>query len=186
MDYDQWAKDVYQNAVDHGWYDDGERNDADTHMLIITEVAEATEEVRKSKPAIYQIQGGMEVTPEFAAMHNGWNPNGKPEGEAIELADAAIRIMDIFGAKGWSLGKCIQDHWSFAPPHTDKPLEQHLNICRAVVAADELADASAALSAAVLYIEHIFKKRGWDFEKTISMKHEYNKTRPYKHGNKAY
>ena len=28
-------------------------------------------------------------------------------------------------------------------------------------------------------------KKGWDMEKIIREKHEYNKTRPYKHGNKV-
>jgi len=54
-----------------------------------------------------------------------FGPSGKPEGEAIELADAVIRIMD--------------------------------------------------------YCEFV----GIDLEQAIQLKHEYNKTRPYRHGNKS-
>ena len=32
----------------------------------------------------------------------------KPCGEAIELADVVIRIMDYFGHKKWNLEKCIE------------------------------------------------------------------------------
>lgn len=55
-----------------------------------------------------------------------WDSFHKAEGEAIELADAVIRIMDYFGHKGW------------------------------------------------------------DFEKIVRLKFEYNKTRSHRHGGKAY
>lgn len=54
-----------------------------------------------------------------------WRADMKPEGEAIELADAIIRAMDYFGGMGW------------------------------------------------------------DLEKAITLKHEYNKTRAFRHGGKA-
>ena len=87
---------------------DTHRRPAEIHALVTTEVAEATEAVRSDDPPVFQLQGGMKCTPEFAAAHNGWNPEGKPEGEAIELADAVIRIMDYFGHKGWDLDETIR------------------------------------------------------------------------------
>ena len=51
-------------------------------MLIVTEIAEATEEVRHGHPPFY-LQGT------------------KPEGEAVELADALIRILEHFSYNGW-------------------------------------------------------------------------------------
>jgi hypothetical protein len=57
-------------------------------MLVVSEVAEATEAVRAGFPYLY-----------FA--------DGKPEGEAAELADAVIRVMDYFEARGWDLEATI-------------------------------------------------------------------------------
>lgn len=99
-------KAIHQNAKKHGWWDN-ERNPLEIHMLIVSEVSEATEEVRNDKEPYYE-------------------KNRKPEGESVELADAVIRIMD--------------------------------------------------------YFEH----KGWDLEDIIIKKHEYNKSRPYKHGGKKF
>ncbi len=72
-------------------------------MLIVSEIAEATEEVRAHKPYAYVIRQDEVVnnTEEF-------KPGEKPEGEAVELADAVIRIADYFGYRGWDLEKIIQ------------------------------------------------------------------------------
>ena len=32
----------------------------------------------------------------------------KPEGEAVELVDAVIRIMDYFGYRGWDMEQVIE------------------------------------------------------------------------------
>lgn len=97
---------VYENAKDKGWHEQP-RSALEIHMLIVSEIAEATEAVRNNiAPMMY-------------------DESGKPEGEIIELADAVIRIMDYFGSKGW------------------------------------------------------------DLENAISIKHDYNKHRPYRHGGKV-
>lgn len=95
-------------------------------MLCVSELAEATEEVRNNRPSLYKVidteNGGTRNSEpgdpafEFA---------GKIEGEQAELADCVIRIFDYFG------------------------------------------------------------KQGWDLEEVIRMKHEYNLTRPYRHGGKS-
>jgi len=108
MTIKEWQEKIYKTAVEKGWYDKSlpQKNSLEFHMLMVSEIAEATEEVRKGTEPIYF-------------------ENNKPEGEAIELADCVIRIMD--------------------------------------------------------YFEH----RGWNLEKTIKIKTEYNDTRPYRHGGKT-
>lgn len=75
----EWVHDVHQTAVEKGWFEE-ERQRLELHMLMITEISEATEEIRKHKPSFYLL-------------------DGKPEGEAIELVDVVLRIFDYAGYK---------------------------------------------------------------------------------------
>jgi len=75
----EWVKEVHQTAIEKGWFEE-ERQRLELHMLMLTEISEATEEIRNHKPSFY-IE------------------NGKPEGEAIELADLLLRIFDYAGYK---------------------------------------------------------------------------------------
>lgn len=102
---DEYVKEVHGTAKEKGWWDQP-RPDLECHMLMVSEIAEATEEYRNRKPAIYQPVNeyyGVNSTPESTS----WDKNKKPEGEAIELADCVIRIMDYFGSKGWSLEQAV-------------------------------------------------------------------------------
>lgn len=99
------AKDIHENAVAHGWWEE-QRSLGDIIALIHTELSEAFEEFRNKKGYLYY-------------------DNGKPEGIAVELIDAVIRIFD--------------------------------------------------------FLYH----QGIDIDKILVEKHEFNKTRPYKHGGKA-
>lgn len=83
MSLNSMAAEVHQNNKDKGFYD-VVRTPLEYHMLIVTELAEASEAVRKHKPDHY-LDGE------------------KPEGEAVEIADALIRILDYAGFKGWDL-----------------------------------------------------------------------------------
>jgi NTP pyrophosphatase (non-canonical NTP hydrolase) len=104
----QLQKKIHELARSKGWYDHDlpGRTPLEVHMLVVSEVAEATEAVRKGEAEYYFTEGG------------------KPEGEAVELADAIIRILDYAEYSGWDMGDIIE------------------------------------------------------------RKHEYNKTRPYRHGGK--
>lgn len=111
MDIKAWQKKVYDIASSKGWYDKEvpQSTRVERHMLMVTEIAEATEEIRNSKPPIYANIDGA-VVPMTAADFRDpvYLKMPKPEGEAIELADAAIRIMDYFEAMGWDLEEAIQ------------------------------------------------------------------------------
>lgn len=106
------AQEIHKNAVDHGWWDEGERNVGELFMLCVSELAEAFEEYRNGKR--------MNET-YYSKDAQG---NDKPEGIPSEIADTIIRLLDICGYYDIDIGKMIMK------------------------------------------------------------KHEYNKSRPYRHGNK--
>ena len=101
------SAEVHKNAVEHGWWE-GERTFPEIVALIHSEVSEALEEYRNGRLPTEVYAGN----------------NGKPEGIPIELADVIIRVLDYCGYAGI------------------------------------------------------------DIDAAISQKHEYNRTRPYRHGGK--
>jgi NTP pyrophosphatase (non-canonical NTP hydrolase) len=132
MDFKKIQKLVHKLAVKKGWWAwEASKSDTEAIMLVVTELAEAVEEIRNNKPPVYNstiATPHMLVPTEnsrgpLVRFQHGTSIN-KPEGTLIELADAVIRIMDL---------------------------------C---------------------------EKHKWDLEKAILMKHEYNKTRPMRHGGK--
>jgi NTP pyrophosphatase (non-canonical NTP hydrolase) len=61
------------------------------HMLMVTEIAEAAEAYRTNQPAFYLDE-----------------KSGKPEGEAVELIDALIRILNYCGHRGWDVDAILK------------------------------------------------------------------------------
>lgn len=95
---------AYQHAKDKGFHD-VEQPASTNHMLMVTELAEATEEVRKDRPPIYAITHKSIITADVKTIKER---DLKPEGEAIELADVVLRICDYFGNKGWDLEEVLK------------------------------------------------------------------------------
>ena len=130
----EWAAEIHQNAVDHGWWDEP-RSFGDIVALCHSELSEALEEYRNGKPMIYHYCGKSgqicegESCRGFAYRTEKLEEcrlyNQKPEGVAVEMIDCLIRILDWCGKEGVDVDAILQD------------------------------------------------------------KHEYNKTRPYRHGGKA-
>lgn len=126
LELNEFAKEVHQNAIEHGWWDE-KRTFGEIIALCHSELSEALEEHRNQRPNLYtncknedlKVKGGGGCGVCAYCSAN------KPEGIATELADCIIRILD--------------------------------------------------------YCAHV----GIDIEKAIQLKHEYNKTRPYRHGGKA-
>lgn len=131
MDIKQFQKEIHENAVNHGWYDES-RTPAELLCLVHSEVSEALEEVRKGKSMNQTYYSGktesedeegiITTTIKYSDIKTA--QHHKPEGVPAELADIIIRVLDIAGYYGI------------------------------------------------------------DMEAAVLEKHEYNKTRPYKHGGK--
>ena len=80
MNLDEWAREIHEIAVEHGWWEE-ERSFGEIVALCHSELSEALEADRR----------GEELVEER---------DGKPEGVAVEMADCLIRILDWFGRVG--------------------------------------------------------------------------------------
>ena len=98
---------AHENAVNHGFWEPGP--DFGTAIALIhSELSEALEEMRagnkirpgNSTPMVYYSGDGYVATKPTKCCK-------KPEGVAIELADAVIRIADLCGHMGIDLESAI-------------------------------------------------------------------------------
>lgn len=94
-----WVQEIHENAKNKGWYED-DRSPLEMHMLMVSEIAEATEEVRSKKADVYSGNAVGSLNVKEAGT--------KPEGEAIELVDCVVRIFDYFGSKGWDFEELLK------------------------------------------------------------------------------
>ena len=111
--FNTWAKEIHQNAVDHGWWED-ERSVLEIIALCHSELSEALEEHRDGRLALYYPcgVGGMCCDDPHGDTACGSKHDGcrslKPEGIAVEFADCIIRILDYAGHKGWDMDEIIR------------------------------------------------------------------------------
>ena len=194
MDFIAFAKNVHNNAIVHGWWD--EPRDLDEIVaLICSEWSEALEEYRAGRPMVwYECMACGEPCKlpckhatafDYCDIHAR---SPKPEGIAVELIDGCIRILDYLVSTG-------QD-----PVEPDKLLGE--NSCTCSCAHLDLPHLVAYLHAEtvtawrnaqqgggrVTFSRLIFsvfewiRQQGLEPEEIMYGKHEYNITRPYKHG----
>lgn len=95
-------QEIHSIAIEKGWYDE-KRTPLEMHMLITTEIAEASEAVRRRLPPVCYYDMVTQDW-EMGSPENG----EKPEGEAVELADALIRILDYAESKAWNMDDIVR------------------------------------------------------------------------------
>lgn len=84
---------IHKTAREHGFWD-ASTNIGEKLALIHSEVSEALEEYRKA-PLVVPMEDGQQIGPPEHEFMFYFGKDNKPEGIAIELADAVIRILDL-------------------------------------------------------------------------------------------
>jgi len=164
-------------------FNDLPRTDLEVCAGMLSELGEATEEVRKGTPFIYQIENNSIVTEDF-------NAKGKPEGEAIELADYVIWLMNFFTLKGVEMN--FNDPSSVNIFHfqafSKKSMEFH-TLINWMTSESFIVNYPAVnfdtLSLCVHFVNEYFKSRGWNLAQAVKMKMDYNSLREKLHGKKG-
>lgn len=98
MTLNDLAKEIHENAVAHGWWDEN-RCFGETVALCHSELSEALEEDRAGRPmAYYDVDTDREHIRVIDIDDTG---SRKMEGIATEMIDCIIRILD------WAGHECI-------------------------------------------------------------------------------
>lgn len=193
IDWNSIKEKAHGMAVEKGWWEK-DRSDEELTMLMITEIAEATEEVRNRKPPVYVVYLDQVVIPtkDDKQWHHVQEVDDshtilKPEGEIVELVDTAIRICDWAGKRGVDLYRSGEARENAMKEIKTKdktqlnPLEFHFELVKL------LAEGTYDSKVTVLYaIEMYSEWFGVDFTQALESKLEYNSTRPARHGGKAH
>lgn len=88
MSLNNLTEEIHEANRDKGFWDGGLPNLTEKIMLVVSELAEAVEELRSNKSGYYEV-------------------NDKPEGVDVELVDALIRLLDILGYRGADVEKIL-------------------------------------------------------------------------------
>ncbi len=201
MNWNEFAKEVHQLAVEKGWYDP-KPSFAAIAVNFHCELSEAVEEYRKGMPMLYYPcnAGGLCEDDKAPAermdcgsrVYNPETPeipckakSKKPCGVAVELADCILRIMDTLAAERVNIDSILCLGLN-CPPND---LAAVIAKCHALVSKAYMVGGveNGFLDPLLDCIELILDwaaQNGVDMESVLRAKHEYNKTRPCRHGGK--
>lgn len=184
MDLNELSKEVHQNAVDHGWWEE-ERTFGEIIALCHSELSEALEEYRKGNGLTYVYCGECNCECEYFDDTCARAVNKrKPEGIPVELADCIIRILDFCGKENLNVDLIN----IMTLPLKFRPKSNHfgdwINYFHATLSMSVIEESTLYLDGCIREIMDYCKKEKIDIEEAIKIKHEYNKTRPYRHGGK--
>lgn len=182
-------QEIHQNAINHGWWET-DHSTSESIVLIHSEWSEAVEEARAGRPMVwheeYRDSEGKTV-----------RTLPKPEGIAVELADGVIRIFDLFGKHGYRPSRQTAEELIRASRAANPYITKETPLVDIVSAAHSLTARAgdmmlvygptekaclAPLEACAGLVMCWLKLQGEDPVAVIKEKHQYNITRPYKHG----
>lgn len=198
----EWAKEIHENAVAHGWWEE-DRTISEICALIHSELSEALEEARAARPMMYvmdEYNGEYIQNPKYFGAK-------KPEGIAVELADAVIRVLDwmVYCGQKYRLDYVEEQGERIAAGYARSETEPeelpefvaYLHDMVSVIhmrlmdinkvrwsgrKKKRLREAMAAAGSVVFLVNRWLRMQGIQLKEVMEIKHRYNKTRPYKHG----
>ena len=198
----EWAKEIHENAVAHGWWEE-DRTISEICALIHSELSEALEEARAARPMMYvmdEYNGEYIQNPKYFGAK-------KPEGIAVELADAVIRMLDWMAYCGQEYRLDYVEEQGerlaagYARSETEpEELPEFVAYLHDMVSMIHLrlmdidrvrgrgqkkkrqTEAMAAAGSVVFLVNGWLRMQGIQLKEVMEIKHRYNKTRPYKHG----
>lgn len=207
------AKEIHENAVAHGWWEKP-RSMGNLLSLVHSELSEALEAYRNGEQLFYYVgcdlsshcdsENGVPAFQEGleSPLRKGEScTEGKPDGIAIELVDAVIRILDMFEKHGVGFKVFVEarsmldrgDIREAAPEifYDDAFFPDFINVLHDTVSESSLGIRcfseyrwARGLAVIVVLVDKWMQGHGLQLYELIGIKHEYNKTRPYRHGNK--
>ena len=205
LDLNTFMQDVHQNAISHGWWEK-ERSAGTIRSLIHAELSEALEEYRAGRPMVWNgCTNTNKVIPcEKQACSEYWAGScaigcmeSKPEGIAVELMDFAIRIFDYIAKLGMVLPASMNTaqklaNWALDDYQDDQDrnvvmldLPDLVDLLHDEISLSSIMHSETYLTTAaglsMAWVDH----HGIDPVMILLEKHEYNKTRTYKHGGKV-
>lgn len=189
FDLNEFAKEVHQNAIDHGFWDD-DATDESQIALIHSEWSEALEEYRANRPmAWYECKEVEHSSPKMCAPKDEYDclaydqcdtcphRGRKPEGVAVELIDGVLRVLDYCAAKGIQVEDC---KWESTMGFFNLVVHLH-NITSMLIHIPRMVSPKKQtyiVSAVFAFV----RSYGIDPYELMREKHQYNLTRPHKHG----
>jgi hypothetical protein len=182
MTSEELCRRSYEIAVSKGWHERG-RSLGEVTALFHSEVSEALECYRD---------------PSHKPGDTWHSEGGKPEGMVFELADLLIRIGDTVADMKIPVSVKMVNHrvsdfgigFEGDPETITEQLAGiHMSLSLAYQASmlwhvPEGGDTSNYLADALEKTGYLCRSNGWDLEKAVIEKMEYNKLRPWRHGGK--
>lgn len=176
---------VHNNSVAHGWWEE-ERNFGELIALCHSELSEALEEYRNGKMLNETYYSGKNKYGQLMQSHEKTENCKKPEGIPSELADVVIRVLDMCGRYHFDIPEddSMEGFLGATYAYDKTPFAEFICGCHSGLSA-AAADGIEHLEVVIIMIFSYCKVHKIDIEAAILEKHEFNKTRPYKHGGKV-
>lgn len=169
---------AYNTALEKGWYEKGDKDPFEVVVNFQGEISEAWEDWRNHK------------------MELAFDEKGKPIGFPTEAADILVRVFDIMGRKNHRIANqevieaeaeriFLEDYNDISIPGVFHDLHDCAHGCLDFpngIDPDYDFEQMESLIACTLAF---CKKFNVDIAYALDVKMRYNKSRPYRHGNKA-
>ena len=183
MDLNELIDRAYKTACEHGFHEE-ELSNRHFLMLVITELSEAVEADRK---------GNYGDAEKYIKAMNAYNGVDKPicferhfnkyikDSVADELADAAIRLLDLAGLRNVEVQRIETMEAAYVSLFKSMPFTECIyDIVMNITKCERTIRPCVNLSLAIIFA--LAESRGIDLLWHINEKMKYNELRPNKHG----